>query len=210
MKHRLPKITHASKICIICEGDEEYDYLKSLIKLNVWNRQFDIELINSHGNGNVSARYQDAYQNNMYDMIFAFVDTDRNPYEQYNDIKNKINSIFGNDVASSHVVIFGNPCTMQIVLLHFKDILLKTANKSRNKSTIKELTGVEEYNAKKEKRNELFSLITTDNYQTMKENFHILSSNDYQKNSSNFILLTNYLESKEKQWIKKITEQIDY
>ena len=210
MNHRLPKITQSLRICIICEGDEEYDYLNSLINLKVWNDLFHIQLINSHGNGNVSARYQDTYQNDMYDMIFAFVDTDRHPYEQYNEIKARINAIFGNERASYDVVIFGNPCTLQIVLLHFQAVLLKYANKSRNKPIVKELTGVEEYNAKKDKRNELFNLMTVDNYQDMKNNFHILSLNDTKKNSSNFITLTEYLESRNGYWIDEITEKIGY
>ena len=33
MANKLPQIFTGSKICIICEGDEEYEYLKKLISL---------------------------------------------------------------------------------------------------------------------------------------------------------------------------------
>ncbi len=33
MANKLPQIFAGSKICIICEGDEEYEYLKKLISL---------------------------------------------------------------------------------------------------------------------------------------------------------------------------------
>lgn len=37
MKSRLPAFPSKDKICIICEGDEEYDYLNKLKELRVWN-----------------------------------------------------------------------------------------------------------------------------------------------------------------------------
>ena len=49
------------KICIICEGNEEYEYLNRLKNLKVWNGQYDISLVNAGGNGNIPARYQDRY-----------------------------------------------------------------------------------------------------------------------------------------------------
>ncbi len=33
MANKLPQIFAGSKICIICKGDEEYEYLKKLISL---------------------------------------------------------------------------------------------------------------------------------------------------------------------------------
>lgn len=35
------------KICIICEGNEEYEYLNRLKNLKVWNEQYDISLVNA-------------------------------------------------------------------------------------------------------------------------------------------------------------------
>ena len=53
MKSRLPSFVSKNKICIICEGDEEYDYLSRLNELGVWNEQYDVSLDNADGNGNI-------------------------------------------------------------------------------------------------------------------------------------------------------------
>lgn len=37
MKNKLPSIKSQTKICIICEGDEEYEYLERLKSLEMWN-----------------------------------------------------------------------------------------------------------------------------------------------------------------------------
>ena len=36
----LPEIFTGRKICIICEGSEEYEYLSRLIALDVWNKKY--------------------------------------------------------------------------------------------------------------------------------------------------------------------------
>ena len=34
MRNRVPEIFTGNRICIICEGDEEYEYLEKLISLD--------------------------------------------------------------------------------------------------------------------------------------------------------------------------------
>ena len=94
---KLPKLPDRHKICIICEGNEEYGYLNRLKELKVWNDQYDISLVNASGNGNIPARYQDRYQNSSYEVVFVFCDTEKKPYEQYEDIKRKINEFHGRE-----------------------------------------------------------------------------------------------------------------
>ena len=53
MPNKMPKFFDKHKICIICEGNEEYQYLKRLKDLKVWNEQYDISLVNAGGNGNI-------------------------------------------------------------------------------------------------------------------------------------------------------------
>ena len=89
MTNKLPKFFSGSKICIICEGDEEYEYLDKLISLDVWSNRYQFTLENADGNGNIPARYQDKYQNGSYDVVLVFCDTDKKPYEQYADINIK-------------------------------------------------------------------------------------------------------------------------
>ena len=95
MTNKLPKFLDKHKICIICEGNEEYEYLNRLKELKVWNEQYDISLVNANGNGNIPARYQDRYQNGTYEVVLVFCDTEKKPHEQYVDIKRKINEFHG-------------------------------------------------------------------------------------------------------------------
>lgn len=89
MPNKLPKFFDKHKICIICEGNEEYEYLKRLKDLNVWNEQYEVSLVNAGGNGNIPARYQDRYQNGADELVLVFCDTEKKPHEQYEDIKRK-------------------------------------------------------------------------------------------------------------------------
>ena len=50
MPNRLPQIFDKHKICIICEGNEEYEYLNRLKSLGVWNEKYEIALVNAGGN----------------------------------------------------------------------------------------------------------------------------------------------------------------
>lgn len=84
---KLPIVLHKHKICISCEGDEEFDYLSCLKKLNVWNDNYEVVLDNAKGNGNIPDRYQDRYQSGSFEIVFIFCDTERKPYEQFEDIK---------------------------------------------------------------------------------------------------------------------------
>ena len=169
MGNRLPKIFTGSRICIICEGDEEYEYLEKLISLDVWSKEYCFQLENAGGNGNIPARYQDKYQNGAYDLVLVFCDTDRKPYEQYEDIKRKINEFHGVENAADKIMIYGNPCTMQIIIEHWGDVRLCSNNKKKNAPVIFDLTGIEGYKGRKEQRRKLFSQITTENYQDMRE-----------------------------------------
>lgn len=120
MANKLPFIPNNHKICIICEGNEEYEYLNRLKDLKVWNKQYDIALVNAGGNGNIPARYQDRYQNGADELVLVFCDTEKKPHEQYEDIKRKINEFHGVENAADEVIIFGNPCTMQIISKHWR------------------------------------------------------------------------------------------
>lgn len=37
MQNKLPKLYNKHKICVICEGNEEYEYLERLKALKVWD-----------------------------------------------------------------------------------------------------------------------------------------------------------------------------
>ena len=45
MINKLPNFLDNHKICIICEGNEEYEYLDCLNQLNVWKSMYNADYI---------------------------------------------------------------------------------------------------------------------------------------------------------------------
>lgn len=209
MANRLPFIPGNHKICIICEGNEEYEYLNRLKDLKVWNEQYDISLINAGGNGNIPARYQDRYQNGADELVLVFCDTEKKPYEQYEDIKRKINEFHGVDNAADEVIMFGNPCTMQIISKHWTDENLKSPAKSVNAPLIKEYTGVENYKGRADQIQEVMEHVTEENYGDMRQRVRSLELDDSITGSSNFGKFIKLFERDDSRWIEEINKKIE-
>ena len=183
---KLPQIFTGSRICIICEGDEEYEYLEKLISLDVWSKEYCFQLENAEGNGNIPARYQDKYQNSSSDLVLVFCDTDKKPYEQYVDIKRKINEFHGVENAADQIVIYGNPCTMQIIIEHWDDVVLSSHKKKKNAPVIFDLTG-----------------------QEMRERIKKLPSDDTIEGSTNFGRFIEYFMTDDCKWIQTINNTLE-
>lgn len=209
MMSRLPYVSDKKKICIICEGNEEYAYLERLNTLEVWNAQYEIALDNAGGNGNIPARYQDRYQNGAYELVLVFCDTEKKPYEQYEDIKRKINEFHGVDNAADKVVIFGNPCTMQIIIKHWADENLRSPAKTINAPRIKALTGIENYKARADQLKDLMQRITAKNYRIMRQCIRHLEKSDTVTGSSNFERFMRCFENADSMWIDEINEELE-
>lgn len=209
MRNRLPDFSNKHKICVICEGNEEYAYLKRLIYLAVWNKKYDIYLVNAGGNGNIPARYQDRYQNGSYELVLIFCDTEKKPYEQYEDIKRKINEFHGVDNAADEVIIFGNPCTMQIISKHWTKEILKTPAKGVNASLIKEYTKVENYKGRADQINRIMEYITKENYLEMSKRVKELLLHDSVVGSTNFKRFIDFLEGEDGRWIENINNKLE-
>lgn len=200
------------KICLICEGFEEFDYISKLLELKIWSDVYDFELVNAESCGNISARYQDRYQSDNYDIVLVFCDTDRRLEDGFELIRTKINNIFGNSVAADKVIIFVNPCTMQVILSHFGDVILRTQNKSKNDSEIKRLTGLtdsKKYDGCKEHRDFIFSQITKENYEEMKKRISLLSDDYKNQPATNFAYYLGLFENSNSDWIDKINSIIE-
>lgn len=196
------------KICIICEGYEEKGYIDSLLSKNVFSDKYDFgDPINAKSINNVGPIYQDKYRADRYALVVAFCDTDKAPYTKYNLLKKTINDFHGHDVADN-VVMFGNPCTMQIILSHFAQVKLKSQSKAVNAEIIKELVGIENYDANEEQRRELFSKINRRNYNDMKKNIEELSTNDIEVPSTNFLKFIQYFENDDDSWIDEINNKL--
>lgn len=135
------------KICVVCEGDEEREYIKALLSKKVFSNKYIFsDPINAKSINNIYSRYIDRYQSNSYDLVLIFCDTDKGPSEKYKEIKRKINDFHGTNIADE-IIIFGNPCTMQIVLSHFGKVKLKSQSKHANSKYIEKYTGISNYSA---------------------------------------------------------------
>ena len=143
MMNRLPEVFDRHRICVICEGNEEYEYLQRLKVLSIWNEQYEVIPDNARGNGNIAARYQDRYQNGSYELVLVFCDTEKKPHKQYEEIKRKINEFHGTENAADEVIIFCNPCTMQVIVKHWTEENIKSPAKTVNAPLIMKYTGVE-------------------------------------------------------------------
>ena len=198
MSNRLPHIPNKHKICVICEGNEEFEYIKRLKELKVWNEQYEISLVNAEGNGNIPARYQDRYQNGVYEAVLIFCDTDKKPYEQYDDIKRRINEFHGIENAANEIIIFGNHCKM-----------LKSQAKQVNAPLIEKYTRVKGYKGKGNQIKDVMEQITSENYRIMHERVKLLEQNDSIIGSSNFSKIIEWFESEDCDWISKINEILE-
>lgn len=206
---RLPVINKRHKICIICEGFEEYYYITRLLNLNVWSDNYEFIIINAKSASNIFPRYQDAYNNARYEIILILCDTDKKPYREYSQIKSKINKYHNNKSASNKVIIFANPCTMLIILSHFAEVILKTQAKKANAPLIYQLTGVENYDAKEEQIKSICRKIYKRTYPNMKERITKFDKLDIECCSTNFIKFIDYFEKDNYKWIKDINDSLE-
>lgn len=209
MANRLPVFSGKQKICIICEGNEEYAYLDKLKSLKVWNDRYEIFLDNADGNGNIPARYQDRYQNGTYEIVLIFCDTEKKPHEQYVDIKRKVNEFHGLEHVAEQVIIFGNPCTMQIIIKHWTNTNLKSPAKPVNAPLIEEYTGVGNYKGRADQIEAIMTYITIENYAVMRRRVDRLETMDTVAGSSNFGKFMKFFEGEDSRWIDEINAKLE-
>ncbi len=207
MNRKLPVINTAKRILIVCEGNEEEDYLERLKECGVWNREISVKIINAKSIDGIVAQYQYHYQNGNYELIIVFCDTEKEPYNQFLTLKAEIDKFHGNK-ASKKVVYFANPCTMQIVLSHFRAVKLKNNSKSANSTIIKELTGIDDYRASEKQRDVMMKKITGENYLTMKTNISQLSTDYRNVPSTNCKAMFDGLDGDSLKWIKDCNKGI--
>ena len=58
----LPPIRRKHRICVICEGYEDYHYFNRLIALNLWDASYSFTTINVKSASNIPARFQNEYR----------------------------------------------------------------------------------------------------------------------------------------------------
>ncbi len=206
---RLPEINRKYKICVICEGNEDFEYFNRLLDLNVWNQIYDIKTINAKSASNIPARFQDAFQNNRFEIILVFCDTDKAPYREYVQVKKKINAFLGKMKASEKLIIFANPCTMQIILSHFGDVSLKNQGKKTNAAIIEEMTGIKNYDAHEDQIKEICRQIFQRSYSLMKERVSNINFPDDISCSTNISVFLDRFENNDISWVIEIQKYIN-
>lgn len=205
-----PPISYRHRVCVICEGLEDTEYFNKLLKMDVWRTDvYDFYPINAKSASNIFARYQDAYNNDSYEVILVFCDTDKAPYREYSLIKNKINGFHAKTGVTDKVVIFANPCTMQIILSHFGEADLRNQGKKTNGKIIEALTGIAGYDAHTDQVKELCSKIFKRSYPEMHERVKVMYKGDDESGSTNFIHFLDKFENEDVSWIKDIKEFLE-
>lgn len=206
---RLPRINTKHKICVICEGLEDYAYFDRLCKLGVWSEAYEFTVINAKSASNIPARYQNEFQNDNYELILIFCDMDKAPYREYSLIKKKIDDFHGGaEPASGYVIIYANPCTMQIILSHFGEVSLKNQGKKTNADIIERLTEVKNYDAHEKQIRELCGKIFQRSYPDMRCRVEAIHNPDNVSGSTNFIVFLEHFEQEETEWIGEIKRHL--
>ena len=152
--------------------------------------------------------FQNEFQNDRYEIILVFCDTDKEPYREYAQVKAKINRFLGKRKVAEKVIIFANPCTMQIMLLHFGDISLKNQGKKTNSAVIERMTGIQNYDAHETQIRELCGKITRTNYPEMKKRAEGINLPDTVSGSTNISVFLNRFEASDDHWIVEIRKAL--
>ena len=201
-----PNIICKHRISIVCEGAEEEFYIRKLISKDLWT-DYAFRIVNAKGAGNVTACYQNEVNADLSEAVLIFCDTDRKPHDEYVKIKRKLYDILGDDADLKAFLIFANPCSMQIILLHFGEsaISLATQSKHVNAKIIEKLTGISGYKAHQETQiKAICDKINRQNYELMKARAAMLPQSEDTPGSSNFHLFLQYFEQSDVAWIAPI------
>ena len=113
------------------------------------------------------------------------------------------------DTAADAVIIFGNPCTMQIISKHWTDENLKSPAKPVNAPLIQKYTGVENYKGRADQIEEVMKHINAENYKDMSKRVCELDSDDSIIGSSNFGKYIKLFESDDNGWIEDINAELE-
>ena len=114
------------------------------------------------------------------------------------------------DNAADEVIIFGNPCTMQIISKHWTNENLESPAKQVNAPLIKEYIGVENYKGRANQIQKVMEHVTAENYKDMSRRVKDLDSDDSVTGSSNFGKFIKLFESDDSGWIEAINKKLEY
>ncbi len=210
MNRKLPNISTSKRVCIVCEGDEEYHYINKLKDLKVFHRNYSVKPANAKGLTNVFKKYDNSVKSGNYNIVLIFCDTDNAPFKEFKDLQNDLKDTHDKNKVEDlpPIIYFGNPCSMQIILSHFDKVKLKSRLKSANAPLIEKLTGIKNYRAQESDINSLMNKINKSNYNTMKNNIANLPTDFNITPSTNILTLFKYLECDKTKWINDINKRL--
>ena len=111
--------------------------------------------------------------------------------------------------ASEKLIIFANPCTMQIILSHFGDVSLKNQGKKTNAAIIEEMTGIKNYDAHEDQIKEICRQIFQRSYSLMKERVSNINFPDDISCSTNISVFLDRFENNDISWVIEIQKYIN-
>ena len=110
--------------------------------------------------------------------------------------------------AAEKLIIFANPCTMQIVLSHFGDVELKNQGKKTNSAEIEKWTGVKDYDAHEDQIKAICGKIFRRSYSEMRRRVEAINFPDTISCSTNFIVFLERFETEDVKWISSIQKYL--
>lgn len=194
------------KVCLVLEGFEEYAYFEKIMKFPCFDSGYEIKLINAKSASNVPAIYQEEFAKNMHEVVLVVCDKDRRP-TQFEFIVKSLDNILGPGRAME-VITFTSPCTLQVILSHFGDVCLTTQAKKAAQNVVKQLTGVDKYDAHRDQLIAICSRIHYRTYEDMKKRVGQLSTCPDDMPSTNILKLLDRLESDDTSWISNINSKL--
>lgn len=210
MNRKFPNIPTSKRVCIVCEGDEEYRYIEKLKDLKLFHHNYSVKSINANGLTKVFKTFDKIAKSDNYNIVLIFCDTDNAPFEEFTKLQKAFKDYYGKNRVEDlpPIIYFGNPCSMQIILSHFDKVKLKSRLKSDNAPLIEKLTGIKNYRAQENDISSLMNKINASNYESMKNNIANLPTDYNITPSTNILTLFKYLECDKTKWIDDINKRL--
>ena len=196
--------TRKKRIAFIPEGSEEERLLQKYLDLSLFSDVYLFDPpISAGGINNVPAKFHELFSTGVYDGIFPLIDADRDSCH-FNEVRTKLKEIVGFD--PSQLIIFTNPCTLQIMLAHLGDDIIKTESKRANHPLVQKNWPLikKPYGAHKYQLDLICDSLTADNYQDMKRRISKLSTNCRQVPSTSLLAFLEHFESDDASWLNGI------
>ena len=195
------------RVHFICEGAEEVCFVDSLTKVGAFDDAYEISREDAYGAGNIPIVFDQVFQNLDYDAVFVITDVDCMANGTYQNTMAKLESTLG--FSARQIVIFTNPCTIQLFLASRSDDALPNQNKNLFTKYFNTLWngGHKPYAAHSYQLEKLKAEFSLSDYETMMKRIKKYSTKpeDLPSTSANFFL-SEFRQSNTK-WLEGIMDR---